>query len=123
MTHSPYAEASSAALQADMMIGQIRQGLAEVPLDCGCHHIADAVLDRVHSEEELTRRARSLADARRMLDAILMVLALLGEIDDLTIDESDRTVYVEFADLFRDIADFAEFGIASVRRAAGQESA
>ncbi len=123
MTHSPSAEPSPAARHPDTLIGQIRRGLAEAPLDCGSHHIADAVLDRIHADEELTHRVGGLADARRMRDAILMVVALLGEIDDLTIDEPDRTVFVELADLFRDIADFAEFGTASVRRAAGQEYA
>lgn len=54
-----------------------------------------------------------------MRDAIVTVLALLVELDELTPDEPDRSAFYEVASLFQDIADFASYGAASAGRAAG----
>lgn len=103
----------------ETLVDRVRRGIAEAGLDCGCRTVADAVLDRVDAEEELVRRAAGLADARRMRDAIVLALGLLGELDDLMPDEPDRTAFREIADLFHDVADFAAFGAEAACRAAG----
>jgi hypothetical protein len=64
-----------------------------------------------------------LADARKMRDAIVIVLALLGELDELMPDEPDRSAFHEIADLFQDVADFAAYGASAAIRAAGQGNA
>lgn len=104
----------------DSVIERLRRGIAEAGLDCGCREKADHMLDRVGAEEDLVRRAGGLADARRMRDAIVIVLALLGELDELGPDEPDRSAFHEMAGLFQDIADFASFGATAARRAAGE---
>jgi hypothetical protein len=76
------------------------------------------MLDRIGAEEELVRRASGFADARRMRDAI--VLALLGELDELMPDEPDRSAFQEIAGLFQDVAGFAAFGATAARCAAGE---
>ena len=103
----------------ESVVDRLRRGLSEANLDCGCRDAANEMLDQVGVEAELIRRADALVDARKMRDAIVLVLALLGELDDLMPDEPDRTAFDEVAGLFQDIADFAAFGAAAARRAAG----
>lgn len=78
------------------------------------------MLDQVGVEEGLVRRAHGLVEARRMRDAIVLVVALLGDLDDLMPDEPDRSAFSEIAGPFRDVADFAAYGASSAIRAAGQ---
>jgi ABC-type uncharacterized transport system YnjBCD ATPase subunit len=99
---------------------RLRRGIAEAGLDCNCRQAANDVLDRAGMEEELLQRAAGLADARKMRDAIVLVLALLGELDELLPDEPDRTAFHEIAALFEDVADFAAYGATAAIRAAGQ---
>ena len=94
--------------------------MAEASLDCRCRETANDVLDKVGAEEDLILRAGGLAEARKMRDAIVVVLTLLGELDELMPDEPDRTTFHEIAGLFQDVAEFASWGAAAARRAAGQ---
>lgn len=103
----------------DGVLGRLRSGIAEASLECGSREVVNAMLDQVGIEEHLIRRADGLADARKMRDAIIVVLVLLGELDDLTPDEPDRTAFHEIAGLFQDVADFAAFGAGAAMRAAG----
>ena len=104
------------------LVGRLRQGIAEAGLDRCCQGAANEMLDRIDAEESLARTAASLADARRMRDAIVLVLGLLGELDELMPDEPDRSAFAEIAGLFQDVADFALLGAAAARQAAGEES-
>lgn len=101
----------------------LRTGIAAAGLDCGCQDAANDMLDRVDRDDRLARRTSGLADARKMRDAIVLVLALLEELDDLMPDEPDRSALHEIAGLFRDVADFATHGAASVILAAGKGTA
>ncbi|MCV0396743.1 MAG: hypothetical protein K5872_22440 [Rhizobiaceae bacterium] len=108
--------------EQETVVERLRRGIAETGLECGCREAADDMLDRVGAEDDLVRRAAGLADARKMRDAIVVVLALLGELDDLMPDEPDRSAFFEIAGLFQDVADFAAYGADAARRAAGQGS-
>jgi hypothetical protein len=101
------------------VVERLRRELSEAGLDCGCRDAADAMLKRIGAEEGLARRAEGLANARRMRDAIVIVTALLGELDELTPEEPDRTAFHEIASLFQDVADFASRGALAARQAAG----
>lgn len=68
----------------------------------------------------LERRDQGLRQARKMRDAILVLVALLGELDDLGPGESDDTAFAEVAGLFEDVRDFALCG-AGARRLVGPE--
>jgi hypothetical protein len=107
----------------ETVVERLRRGIAEAGLDCNCRDAANDMLDRVGVEEELVRRASGLADARKMRDAIVIVLALLGELDQLMPDEPDRSTFHEIAGLFKDVADFAPYGATAAMRAAGQGNA
>lgn len=106
----------------ETVVERLRRGLTEAGLDCDCRETADRVLDGVGAEEELILRASGLADARKMRDAIVVVIALLGELDELMPDEPDRTAFHEIAGLFQDVAEFATSGAEAARRAAGKAS-
>lgn len=107
----------------ETIVERLRREIAEAGLDCSCRDAANDMLDRASAEEDLIRRASGLADARKMRDAIVVVLVLLGELDELMPDEPDRSAFHEIAGLFRDVADFATYGAASATRAAGQGNA
>jgi hypothetical protein len=95
--------------------------LAEAGLDCACRDTANAILDRIDEEGDRVTREAALGEARKMRDAILIVIALLGELDDLTVDEPDKTAFREVAALFRDLSDFAAHGAESALHAAGPQ--
>ncbi|WP_235679111.1 hypothetical protein [Aquibium microcysteis] len=102
------------------VITRLRRAIGDAGLDCVCRDAADAALDRCDAEEDLRCRAAGLADARRMRDAIVLVLGLLSDLDELTPDEPDRSAFRSAADLFQDIADFAAFAAVAAGRAAGR---
>lgn len=103
----------------ESVVERLRRGIAAAGLDCDCRAAAADLLDRAGAEEELLRRAAGLADARKMREAIVIVLALLGELDELMPDEPDRSAFHEIAGLFQDVGDFAAYGAAAAMRAAG----
>src|SRR5690606_9387399 len=108
---------------SESVVERLRRGIAEAGLDRNCREAANDLLDRAGLEEDLVRRAAGLADARKMRDAIVIVLALLGELDELMPDEPDRSAFHEIACLFDDIADFAAHGADAALCAAGQGNA
>lgn len=101
----------------ERLTARLRRELAG--LDCGCRDKAEAVLDGIDADEDARARAGALADARGMRDAIVLVLALLGEVDEIAADEPDRSAFAELADLFEDAAGFAAAGAEAMRRLAG----
>lgn len=101
------------------LVERLRRGISEARLDCDCREAANGLLDRIDAEDELLRRSAGLADARRMRDAIVIVLALLGELDELMPDEPDGSTFSEIADLFEDVCGFATIGAQAARKAAG----
>ncbi|MBO6716697.1 MAG: hypothetical protein JJ913_01935 [Rhizobiaceae bacterium] len=106
----------------DSVVTRVRRGLAEAGLDCECRETADAILERIGKDGDRATRDAALGDARKMRDAILIVSALLGELDELTVDEPDKSVFYELAALFGDLSDFAARGAESALRAAGPRS-
>lgn len=101
----------------ESVVERLRRGIAEAELRPSLGEAAAGPLSR--PDEDLVNRASGLANARRMRDAIVIVLALLGELDELMPDEPDRSCFHEIADLFQDVADFAALGAKAAQLAAG----
>lgn len=117
----PYSPTLRAApVTVDGLVARLRRAMDDAGLDCDCREAADAALDRLDVEEDLRRRSAALGDARRMRDAIVLVLGLLGDLDDLDPDEPDRSAFGALAGLFQDITDFAAFAAVAMRQAAGR---
>lgn len=114
LSPSPFA----APPTADGVITRLRRAIDDAGLDCGCRDAAGAALDRLDAEEDLRRRGADLADVRRMRDAIVLLLGLLDDLDELAPDEPDRSVFQSVAGLFQDIAEFAAFAARAAGRAA-----
>ena len=88
------------------IVDRLRRGLAEAGLDCRCNDKAERIFDQV---DEI-RRAGALEEARRMRDAIAIIVVLLTELDELTANEADISAFNEIADLFEDLVDHASRG-------------
>ncbi|WP_193175318.1 hypothetical protein [Oricola nitratireducens] len=88
------------------LVEKLRQGLADAGLDCRCEDEAGRIFEKV---DEI-RRLGALEDARKMRDAIAIVMVLLTEIDELTADERDLSSFEEIACLFEDVAEYASRG-------------
>lgn len=93
------------------IVDRLRQGLAEAGLDCRCNERAERIFDQV---EEI-RRAGALEEARRMRDAIAIIMVLLTELDELSVNEADSSAFGEIADLFEDLGDHASRGAVFAR--------
>lgn len=72
---------------------------------------ANAVVSNI----DLNRRISALDEARKMRDAIISLLALLAELDDIASDERDLSSFEEISDLFDDVASFASRGASATR--------
>ncbi|QKV18648.1 hypothetical protein [Oricola thermophila] len=99
------------------MFNQMRDADMHAGHDAGpgfSHGVALAA-GRDASELEQIRRANALAEARRMRNAIAMVMVLLKEIDDIETGEPDLSAFAEIAGLFGDVAEFAARGAGFAR--------
>jgi hypothetical protein len=90
--------------------------MKEVQLDCACHARLDEALARFAALEERREASRHLASARLQRDRIAAVLFFLQDLDELVATENDRSVYLDIALLFDDIATTAKTGADSVRQ-------
>ncbi|WP_370321924.1 hypothetical protein [Oricola sp.] len=93
------------------IVDRLRQGLAEAGLDCRCNERAERIFDQV---EEMGR-AGALEEARRMRDAIAIIMVLLTELDELNVNDADPSAFGEIADLFEDLGDHAIRGAVFAR--------
>ncbi|MGH6760913.1 MAG: hypothetical protein ACRECW_04895 [Phyllobacterium sp.] len=102
------------------MIQRIERLVDELELDCECRARLDGALNRF-TELHWQRMARQhLICARQHRERIGAILSFLQELDELGAREPDRTVYVELALLFDEIAVIAQEGAASMNQLAAQ---
>ncbi|MCP8936932.1 hypothetical protein NK718_00240 [Alsobacter sp. SYSU M60028] len=101
--------------------GRLRAVLSHAGLDCECRERLDAALRRFATQE--TRRAarRALAEARARREDAAAILALLDELDHLTSEETDRSVFLELSLLFHDLAQAATAGADALAELAREE--
>ncbi|MCB1414319.1 MAG: hypothetical protein KDJ76_14425 [Xanthobacteraceae bacterium] len=97
------------------LIGRLQVVLTHMDLDCGCRALLDGALERFSNLEAQRLSRRSLLHARDHKDRIDAILMLLSELDNLSENEKDRTVFVEMALLFDEIRQSAAAGAAALR--------
>jgi hypothetical protein len=100
-------------------MGRLKAVLAHTDLDCACQDKVRSAIDRFASLEERRFARRCVATARDHKERIGSILALLQELNEITEREPDRTVFIEMATLFEDVAESAEEAAANLRRVAG----
>jgi hypothetical protein len=104
-----------ATCEALDLIGRLQTVLTRMDLDCSCREILGDALERFSNLEEQRLSRRSLLRARDHKDRIDAILMLLSELDQLTENEKDRTVFTEMALLFDEIGRSAEAGAVALR--------
>ena len=91
--------------------------LAGLEFDCACRERLDTALLSFMALEEKRRRRQAMLGARHERDTIVVLLALLNEVNEIGVNEPDTTVFDEMAQLFEDIAEAAKRGAAEIREA------
>lgn len=103
--HAPTGEQRDAAV-----VRRIRTVIDSVELDCECRARLNEALGRFSALEEQRVMRQHLVAARQHRERIRAILDFLHEVDDLVINEPDRSVYTELALLFEEIALIATEG-------------
>ena len=100
---------------AEDLVSRLRRVISGVDLNCRCRARLEGALDRFTGLEHRRQARKAIADAREQRDQIIARLAFLAEIDELTEQEADTTVFSETATLFDEIARAAGNAARSIR--------
>jgi hypothetical protein len=114
------------AVEADENAAQltqrIRNLIGTVALDCDCRQRVNDALQRFITQEQSRHDRRCLLDARQQRASIAALVDLLGELEDVSWQEGDRTVFAELAHIFDDIARMAALGSAAMQMISHEEA-
>lgn len=105
------------------LVSRLRRVLSGIDLDCQCRVRLEGALSRFTALEYRRQIRKALAEARERRDQIVARLAFLAEIDELTEQESDHSVFAEVAMLFDEISAAASDASRAIRSTASLESA
>ena len=97
------------------LIGRLEAVLTRADLDCRCRDLLSNALERFSSLEEKRLSRRSLTMARDHKERIAAILMLLSELNQITDNERDRSVFVEMSLLFDEIGHSAQIAAAALR--------
>ena len=92
------------------LLARIRTVMGTLDLDCRCRGKIDAALGRFEALETRRQLRGLILDARHQADRIAALLELVGELDTVSMDETDLSVFEEIAFLFEDIKKAAARG-------------
>ncbi len=111
------------AYRSDRVATRIRNVIGSVQLDCDCRKRLNDALDRFVEQERCRDDRRHLLEARQQRTAISTMLDLLGELEEISWLETDRSAFGEIAHIFDDVARAAQMGAAAMRLMAGDGEA
>ena len=100
---------------AGRLTQRIRNLIGTVALDCDCRQRVNDALQRFAAQEQHRHDRQCLMDARQQRASIAALVDLLGELEDVTWQEGDRSVFAELAHIFDDIARMAAQGSAAMQ--------
>jgi hypothetical protein len=106
------------AISHSTILHRMRAILSGLDLDCECRTKLDGALQRFEALEERRQLRRLVLDARYQVERIAALLDLVRELDEISADEPDLSVFEEIAHLFKDMEEAASRGardMASVR--------
>lgn len=102
---------------ADMsVVARLTTAIKDARLDCECKSKLDETLVRFAMLERRRTTYKHFLDARYHREQIETMLYFLNDLDELGLTEQDRSVYVDIALLFDDIASIAREGASSMRQ-------
>jgi len=90
--------------------------IKDARLDCECRSKLDETLSRFATLEMGPAAREHLTNARRQRSQIETILLFLQDLDEIGVAEGDRSVYLDLALLFDDIATIAKAGALSMRQ-------
>jgi hypothetical protein len=96
-------------------VERLRRVLGSVDLECACRMTLNGVLERFSDLERRRRLRSALSEARRQRKWIAGQLDFLAELDELTENESDVSVFEEVAALFDEIGIAARSAAQTIR--------
>lgn len=99
----------------DALVDRIRSIIGTVALDCDCRQRVNDALGRFAQMEQQRETRRHLLSSRHHRATIAALVDLLAELDEISWQEADRGVFVEFASVFEDIAIHAHRGAEDLR--------
>lgn len=100
---------------AGQLTRRIRNLIGTVALDCDCRQRVNDALQRFMTQEQQRHDRQCLLDARQHRASIAALVDLLGELEDVSWQEGDRSVFAELAHIFDDIARMAALGSAAMQ--------
>ncbi|MGB3834769.1 MAG: hypothetical protein WA975_23215 [Mesorhizobium sp.] len=98
------------------VVSRLAAVIRDARLECECRSKLDETLERFAALERRRTARGHLSDARHRRETIEAILFFLKDLDELETTEQDRSVYVDIALLFDDIADNAREGAMSMRQ-------
>jgi hypothetical protein len=101
------------------LLTRVRAVMNTLDLDCRCRGKLDAALERFEALENRRQLRGLILDARHQAERIGALLELVGELDTLSTDEADLSVFQEIALLFEDIKAAATRGAEDMVQAGG----
>lgn len=118
MNHAnPYQDPEGSGLLTDMaIVARLTAEIEKSPLDCECKPKLGKTLAHFTALERQRAAHKHLLDARYCREQIETMLYYLNDLDELGPAEQDRSVYVEIALLFDDIASISSKGAHSMRQ-------
>jgi hypothetical protein len=99
------------------VVQRVRGIVASLDLDCACRTKLDGALQRFEALEDRRQFRRLILDGRNQVERIAALLDLARELDELTMDEPDLSVFEEIALLFEGMRDAAARGANDMRAA------
>ena len=115
--HGIGVEIRSPGAKPSDLLTRIRAVVGTLDLDCRCRGKLDAALERFEALENRRQLRGLILDARHQAERIGALLELVGELDTVSTDEADLSVYREVALLFGDIKAAATRGAEDMVRA------
>lgn len=109
--------------RSDRVAARIRNVIGSVQLDCECRKRLNDALDRFLEQEKGRDDRRHLIEARQHRTAISAMLDLLGELEEISWLETDRSAFAEIAHIFDDVAHAAQAGATAMRLMDGEHEA
>lgn len=114
---NPYQGPEGSRLLTDMaIVARLTAEIKEAPLDCECKPKLEETLAHFTVHERQHTVLKHFLDARYRREQIETMLYYLNDLDELGPTEQDRSVYVDIALLFDDIAKIAHEGAYSMRQ-------
>ena len=106
---------SKAAREPAALVNRIQSIVSSVALDCDCRQRVNDALGRFAAMEQQRKTCRHLLSSRQHRAAIAALVDMLAELEEISWQEADRSVFSELAQLFDDIAQHAMTGAEDLR--------